>query len=46
MTHPCDRVTVMSETELNAMQQAVLEALGKEPNSVPIPREVIEGIRT
>ncbi len=36
----------MSETELNAMQQAVLEALGKEPDWVPIPREVIEGIRT
>jgi hypothetical protein len=36
----------MSETELNAMQQAVLEALGKEPDWVPIPREVIEDIRT
>ncbi len=36
----------MSETELNAMQQAALEALGKEPDWVPIPREVIEGIRT
>ena len=36
----------MSDTELNAMQLAVLEALGKEPDWVPIPREIIEGIRT
>ena len=32
-------------TELNPMQQAVVDALGKSPDWTPLPRDVVEAVR-
>ena len=44
--YSCRTVTTPDETPLNPMQQAVVDALGKSPDWVPLPRDVVEGVRS
>ncbi|NCX59749.1 MAG: hypothetical protein EBW98_00890, partial [Actinobacteria bacterium] len=38
--------TPTPEPDYNPMQQAVLDALGKSPDWVPLPRSVVDTVRT
>ena len=44
--YSCRTVTTPVEAPLNPMQQAVVDALGKSPDWSPLPRTVVETVRT
>lgn len=43
--YSCRTVPTPDEAPLNPMQQAVVDALGKSPDWVPLPRDVVENVR-
>lgn len=44
--HYSCRTVTAAPTEMNPMQQAVVDALGKSPDWSPLPRNVVEDVRT